>query len=114
MSQVLDKRLADTRLFDIDCSALLGANETISSVTSMSVDQGGLVFGTPQVNGSPISYPNGTVAQAGKVVQVQISGGAIPAGSQQLLCNVHALLATNLNPAIDATVQLRLVDTPNI
>lgn len=114
MSQVLDKRTADSRLFDIDCSKLLAAGETITSITSVASAQGGLTFGAGAINGSPITYEDGYVAPAGKVVQVQISGGTIPAGYPSVQCVVRALFATTTSPAVEATVMLRLIDTPNV
>jgi hypothetical protein len=109
--QVLDKRTADNRGYDIDCSLLLNPTETITSVTSITADQGTLTFGTPLVNAAPVTYSNGTIAAIGKVVQVEISGGTIPAYSHEVMCTIRALVVTNQNPAIEATVLLRLTNT---
>lgn len=110
----LDKRTADIRRFDIDCTDLLEPTETILSVTSMSADQGIVTFGTPVVNTVAITYPDNRVAAIGKVVQVVISGGAIPANVKQVLTPVRCLLVTTINAALEATVILRLIDTPNL
>lgn len=114
MGQVLDKRTAESRQYEIDCSRLLAAGETITSVTSVNSDQGGLVFGTSSANGAPITYPDGRTVPAGKVIQFLISGGALPPGQLVLMCTVRALFVTNLSPAVEATELLRLVNTPNI
>lgn len=114
MYQVLDKRSFDTRTYDFDCSLLLDPTETISAVTSVACDQGGLVFGVPVISSVPITYPDGHVAQAGKVVQVQISGGKIPAGAAFLMCAVRVGMVTSVNPQLEATVELRLVDNPEL
>lgn len=50
MGQVLDKRTYDSRLYDVDCSILLDAAETITGVSAVVADQGGMVFGAATVN----------------------------------------------------------------
>jgi len=109
--QILEKRTFDRRVFDIDCSELLDTAETISSVTAITADQGGFTFGTPAVNAAAVEYPdeNRTVA-IGKVIQVRIEDGAVPAGKNELLCTIRARFATSLNPRLEATVLLRLTD----
>jgi hypothetical protein len=114
MAQVLDKRTYDSRLYDVDCSILLDAAETITGVSAVVADQGGMVFGAATVNSSPITYPDGRVVPVGKVAQFQISGGAIPTGQQFLICNVRVQMSTTINPQLEATVQLRLVNNPAI
>ncbi|MDN8617858.1 hypothetical protein [Variovorax ginsengisoli] len=114
MGKVLDKRTADSRVYDIDCTDLLATGETISSVTSVTADQGTLTFGSPSINAAPIAYADGRTAAIGKVIQVQISAGTIPTGQSNLQCTVRALFATNVSPAVEATVVLRLIDTPNM
>lgn len=114
MGQVLDKRTADNRVFDIDCTDLLPTGVTITSVTSIAADQGGLTFGSPAINVAPITYKDGRTAAIGKVIQVRISGGTISTGKPSLQCTVRALFATSAEPAVEATVLLRLIDTPNV
>ena len=109
---VLQKRTADVRTFDINCSNLLGATETITSVSSIAADQGGLTFGLPTVNTVEVSYPDGSIGPVGQVVQVQISGGAIPSGRVSLLCMVRSELITTINPCVEATVGLSLINNP--
>jgi hypothetical protein len=114
MGKVLDKRTRDVRIYDIDCTDLLALAETITSVTSVAADQGALTFGTPTINAAQISYADGRTAAIGKVIQVQISAGTIPTGQSNLQCTVRALFATNVSSAVEATVVLRLIDTPNM
>lgn len=112
-----EKRTYDARLYDLDCSALLAAAETITQVVSVSADQGALAFSTPVVNTAPAPYPGGTVA-AGKVIQVEISDGVIPDGADSmgcglpnLMCTVRARFKTSMSPnQIEATVLLLLRD----
>lgn len=111
--QYRDKRTWDNRIFDFDCSDLLGGAEVITSVTSITADFGGISFGTPTINPAPISYPlYGRTPGIGKVVQAAISGGVIPAGADFLMIPIRLRLVTNLNPQLEATVWLRLIDTP--
>ena len=117
--QTLEKRTADSLKFDIDCSSLLSTGETITSVTSTNatpVTSPPLVFGSPLINVAPQTYTDAygstLTAAIGKVVQVNISGGLIAPGAQVQEYIIRALLVTSLNPAVEATVRLRLNDTP--
>lgn len=112
--QILKKRTADNRLFYIDCSHLLDVTETITSITSITADQGGLAFASQSINNTVITFANGRQAQPGKVILVLISGGAIPVGQKSLLCIVRALMLTSVSPALEATVPLELTDTPGV
>ena len=115
----LEKRSSESVKFDIDCSALLGATEAITTITSIAADTnsgGALVFGTGVVNTVPITYydsqGNARIAPTGSVVQVQISAGTLPTGIGSLDYVIRCKVTTNLNPAIEAVVVLRLNDTP--
>jgi hypothetical protein len=117
--QILEKRSSDSRRFDIDCSLLLSAGETISGVaapTASPVTIPPLTFGTPVVNSAPTTYidqwGNSRTVISGQAVQVQISGGAIPSIARSQDYILRLILTTNQNPAIEATVKLRLIDTP--
>lgn len=117
--QILEKRSTDSRRFDIDCSLLLNSGETISSVatpTVLPVTNPPIAFGTPVVNTTSANYTDAygytRTVPAGQVVQVQISGGAIPSSSRTQRYTLRFLLSTNQNPAIEATVVLLLNDTP--
>jgi hypothetical protein len=113
MQNILIKRTADNRLFDVDCTALLDSAETIMAILNVSADGGGLTFSSPVINGIPLVYPNGTTAAVGKVIQVYISGGTIPAGQPWVDYTVRAQFSTSLNPVIEATVILQVNDTPD-
>lgn len=108
---MLEKRTYDNRVFDILCSALLDSGETVSSAI-VSADQGAMAFGSATVNGSVLTYPDGTAAAIGTVVRVRISGGTIPIMRGELLCTVRARATTSNSNQIEATVQLRLTDNP--
>ena len=117
MSQVLYKRTYDSRIYDIVCTNLLSAGEAITAVTSVSDDQTSLTYGSPVVNTTAISFPTGLVAAIGSVIQVQISGGAIKAGSDSMslgipnmACIVRAKFTTSLSNHIDATLIIVLQD----
>jgi hypothetical protein len=117
--QILEKRSSDSRRFDIDCSLLLNVGETISSVSSSSASPATtppIVFGTPVINPSQTTYTdawdNTRTVPAGQVIQVQISGGAIPSTARTQRYTLRFVLATSQNPAIEATVVLNLNDTP--
>src|SRR5450830_980350 len=115
MSQILEKRTFDARRYDIICTGLLAAGETITSVVGVAADQGALTFGAGVTNTQAASYPIGTV------IQVEISAGTIPKGADSmglgvpnLLCTVRARFTTSLSPnQIEATVLLLLRDQPN-
>ena len=117
--QILEKRSSDSRKFDVDCSLLLATGETITSVaapTHSPATSPDLAFGTPAVNVSPTTYTDqygaSRVVPAGQAVQVQISGGAIPSSLRVQDYVIRIVLTTNQNPAVEATVKLRLNDTP--
>lgn len=120
--QILEKRSSDARRFDVDCSLLLGATETITSVgaptatATPAVTGTAITFGSPTVNVSPATYTdswgNTRTAPAGQVVQVQISGGAIPSSARTQDYILRFPLVTSQNPTVEATVKLRVNDTP--
>lgn len=111
-SQILDKRTRDSRLYTIDCSRLLDAAETISSVEGVTADAGGCTFSQIQVIAAPLTLDDGTVVAAGKGIQFVISGGSIPDGRPWLKTPVRPILVTTVNAALEATVTLRLIDDP--
>lgn len=110
----LDKRTWDDRLYDIDCADLLDNDEVILSATIKADDAltNGLTFGAVMVNPAPIIYPllNRT-AQIGKACQVYIIGGVIPEGAPDQLCTLRLRMVTSINPQLEATVLLRLIDS---
>lgn len=117
--QTLEKRSSEAVRFDIDCSTLLAAGETITGVTSVAATPATttpLAFGAAVINAAPQTYTDQygstRTAAIGKVVQVQISGGSIAAGALVQEYIIRALLVTSINTAVEATVRLRLNDTP--
>ncbi len=117
--QILEKRSSESVVFDIDCSLLLAATETITSVTSSSaapVTTMPIAFGTPTINVTPTTYMDqfgsSRVAAAGKVIQVRISGGLIASTQTAQDYVLRFVMVTSLNTAVEATVKLRLNDTP--
>ena len=116
---MLIKRTADNRLYDIICVNLLEAGSTIIGLPVVTSDGDVFTFpSAPIVNTTPITYPNipsanGTplVAPIGSVIQVRISGGAIPIGMRSMDVIVRALFnTTNVPDAIESTFVIRLQD----
>ncbi len=115
VAAILEKRTSEQVTFDIDCSALLASDETISSVDSITAEpttDPPLEFGVPTINASEITYPDGHVAPAGQVVQVQITGGTIGNGMPAQTYIIRPLLSTSRNPVVEATCELRVKDKP--
>lgn len=118
--QTLEKRSSESVRYDLDCSVLLATGETISTVTSIAatpVTSPALAFGASAINAAPITYTDvdtgiTRVAPIGTVIQVTISGGKIAAGAQVQDYIVRAVFVTNINAAVEATVRLKLNDTP--
>lgn len=118
--QTLEKRTSEQARYDIDCSILLTPGETITGVTSLTaepVTTPPIVFGSPAINVSQNTYVDqygsSRTVPAGTVVQVQISGGKIATGRQVQDYLIRALVVTNINPAVEATVRLEVNDTPD-
>ena len=114
MQNIVDKRTSESMTVDVDCSDLLGPQELILSAgPPIDADGFGLGFGPVTVNQGQIAYPiSGRIVQAGKAIQFNLSGGEIPAGADDQVCTIRILLRTNINPTVEATVALRLIDTP--
>lgn len=111
---VLDKRTADSRRYDILCAPLLLNGATIASITSITADQGGITLSSGVINNAPLVYEDGSTAAIATVIQVNISGGAVPTGLPFLICNIRAVFVTSAGETLEATVQLRLVNTPGV
>ena len=118
--QPFEKRSSEQLRFDIDCSRLLATGETItlvSAITAEPVTAPAIAFGAAAVNtvaAGYTDYETGTprTASIGTVVQVQISGGKIPADALVQNYLLRLKLVTSLNPLVEATVRLKLNDTP--
>lgn len=117
------KRTFDSTPYLFDCQDLLldPAELILSSpaIVVLSDEAAGVTFGTPTVLASDYQPPGyNRVIPAGKGIQVQVSGGTIPAtqddmnyGVPNYLLTLRAKFATNINPnQDDATSQLLLID----
>lgn len=76
----LQKYPGEDAFFHINCAKLLDPGATIVGTPAMAflpalTGPDALTFGTPQVNTAPVTWPDGTSADAGQVVQVKIAGG---------------------------------------
>lgn len=111
---MLEKYPGESALFDFDCSALLDAGETITGLPVMSVSPaltGGdaLVFGEPLVNTSQITYADGRVVPAGKVVQVRISGGTAKNATDRRMYAVQCTVSTSDGDTLVANAALAVL-----
>lgn len=111
---MLEKLPGESALFDIDCSELLATGETITgtpSVAGLPVLTGDatLVFGTPVVNTSPVTYPDGRVVAVGKVVQVRISKGTAANTKDRRRYSVTATFGTNEGNTLQAKALLDVI-----
>ena len=111
-SYVLEKRTSEAIFYDIDCTNLLDVIETITSVTSVLSDQIGLTFLGAAINSDLITFPDGYSAAIGKVISVQISGGAIPTPQVNQLYTIRALFVTSEANTREATVLLNVTNVP--
>ena len=105
-----EKHTWDRRTYTVDCSALLDAGDSITAVTGVTADQGGLTFGTASINSGVVTLPDGSTVAAGRAVQFRIDDGQISGPNTYLDCLVRIRLVTTLCPRLEATVVLRLND----
>ena len=111
-SYILEKRTSESIWYDIDCTYILDTLETITSITSVTSDQLGLTLLAPAVNPNPITFPDGQIAAAGKVISVQISGGIISDPQINQLYTIRALFETTESNTREATVLLNVTNIP--
>ena len=111
-SYVLEKRTSESIFYDIDCTNILDAPETITSITSILADQVGLVFAGQAINDVPVTFPDGITVAIGKVISVQISGGVIPTPQVNQLYTIRALFVTSEGNTREATVLLNVTNVP--
>lgn len=109
-SAILEKRTSESIKYDINCSLLLDADETISGSATFTASATGLVFGSSNVNSQPLTYDDGTTVAVGKVLQVRISAGTIPAGQTSQTYTIHAVFSTSSGNTREATVLLMVTD----
>jgi hypothetical protein len=119
--KTLEKRSSESTLYDLDCSILLAVGETIISVTTFTAEPittPPIVVGAASINSSAVTYTDAfgstRVAPIGQVIQVNISGGAIPTSALIQDYILRAKFLTSRNPAVEATVRMRLNDTPSL
>lgn len=113
MTQTLEKRSSESIFYSIDCSDLVDASETISSITSIADDSSTLIFGTPAVSGAPTEFLDGRTVPAGQVVIVQISGGT-PGSAISTLYTIRCKFVTSESNRREATVLLRVKDRTDV
>ena len=108
----LEKRTYDARPYDIICTQLLPPGATIAQVNQILCDpsSAGLVFGSPIINVQQVIYQDGTIAPPGAVIQVHISGGAIPPNTAGVMCTIRAQFTDSNGDNTEATVLLNLTD----
>jgi hypothetical protein len=109
--EILQKRTYDSHSFDCICTNLLDLGATVATVNSVTADQGGFTFGVTSTNPSTAFYEDGTVAVAGSVIQVQISGGTIPSYLSAIMCTVRIRFTDTQGNELEATVLINLTDT---
>lgn len=109
---VLEKRTSESIWYDIDCTLLLDAVETIDTIISIEADQEGLTFSGAAINPTPVIFPDKYVGAAGKVISVQIGGGIIPTPQINQLYTIRALFNTTENNTREATVLLNVTNLP--
>jgi hypothetical protein len=109
---ILEKRTSEIIFYDLDCTNILDATETITDITDITSDQVGLEFDNWAVNTVAITFPDKTVGAAGKVISVQISGGIIPNPQVNQLYTIRALFDTSKYNTREATVLLNVTNIP--
>lgn len=115
---ILEKFPAESLLFDLNCTEDLADGETITtSPTPIAMSHlptltgaDALTFGTPAVNASTTTYPDGTTAPAGKAIQVRIAGGSVPTGEAARLYTVLATFISSSGNVIVARGKLAVRD----
>jgi len=112
---MLEKFPGESALFDIDCTDLLAAGETITGAPVMSQLPAGLTgsdaltFGAAQVNTQAVTYPDGRVAAIGKALQVRISGGTAKNAVDSRHYSVIATLTTTAGNTLVARAILSVM-----
>lgn len=112
---MLEKYPGESAMFDIDCSNLLASGETITGTPTMAYTPNGmaggdaLTFGTPTVNATPVTYPDGRVAAVGKAIQVRISGGTARGTKDGRKYAVRATFDTSAGQTLVASAMLNVL-----
>ena len=111
-SYVLEKRTSEAIFYDLDCTNILDPLEVIQTINTIESDQEGLTFSGQAINPDPVTFPNGFVADVGKVISVQIAGGIISAPQVNQLYTIRAIFNTSENNTREATVLLNVTNIP--
>ncbi|CAB5151434.1 hypothetical protein UFOVP148_42 [uncultured Caudovirales phage] len=109
---VLEKRTSESIWYDIDCTNILDAVETIDTIGTIESDQVGLTFSGAAINPDPVVFPDKYVGAPGKVISVQIGGGIIPTPQINQLYTIRAIFNTSENNTREATVLLNVTNLP--
>lgn len=109
---ILEKRTTESIWYDIDCTHILDRTETITSITSVTADQAGLVILGPAINVVPVTFPDGVIAAIGKVISVQISEGIIPTGATNEVYTIRPIFNTSEGNIRESTVLLNVTNIP--
>ena len=109
---ILEKRTTESIWYDIDCTNILDTNEIITSITSITSDQTGLVFTAPAINSAPVTFPSGITAAIGKVISVYISGGIVASGSTNQVYTIRTIFNTSEDNIRESTVLLNVTNIP--
>jgi len=116
MQIVIEKRSSENLLYDVHVEADLATNETISTITGLSVDSNPGTsltydaYGSWNINIQAITYKDGVVAKIGSVMQGKIGGGA-QAGQASYTYIMRLLYTTNINSTPrEATIRIKVQD----
>ena len=109
---ILEKRSTEIIAYNIDCTNILDTFEVITSITSITADQTGLVFQGQAINGAPVTFPDGVIAATGKVISVHISAGTIPTGAINQIYTIRPIFVTSEGNTRESTVLLNVTNIP--
>jgi len=109
---ILEKRTTEIIAYNIDCTNILDTFEVITSITSITADQTGLVFQGQAINGAPVTFPDGVIAATGKVISVHISAGTIPTGAINQIYTIRPIFVTSEGNTRESTVLLNVTNIP--
>lgn len=104
---MIEKQLADNRLFDFLYRDTLPDGDQIVSFISASSDIA-LTFGVGAVNPAPIVYSDGDSHPIGTVIQIVISGGTIPTTATFVLGKVKIRFSTLRDTVVESIFDITL------
>lgn len=114
IERFLEKYPGENVTFQINCSAMLAADETILGTPEMSAlpvmtGADALQFEPALVNTESVTFQDRATAAAGKVVQVKIRGGGVDAKQPGRIYSVLATFTTNKGNTMVARVPMRVL-----